>query len=246
MYPCLFSITWYLAFLAADWSRTVSTSPLQLFYCCPLVLETFPSSFGLSPIGTEGVTLLASPAFPVDLPSTLSAVALRLFVFLSCFVGASVSPYCLGLFSPRCCFCPVTGPGGLLPSSPSGLCPLFVSVPLGCCAWSFWPQTGPDFQRHPLFFLSFHLLFPSLSCFFLLTSAPVSSKSVTGTQSLSIRAKLMAGKRKTHASSMYVPAHVGCTLSSPVSADMGTSRDSNHHRQSVSAGKLLRPVDRTD
>ena len=173
VYPCLFSITWYLAFLAADWSRTVSTSPLQLFHCCPLVLETLPSSFGLSPIGTEGVTLLASPAFPVDLPSTLSAVALRLFGFLSCFVGASVSPYCLGLFSPRCCFCPVTGPGGLLPSSPSGLCPLFVSVPLGCCAWSFWPQTGPDFQRHPLFLLSFHLLFPSLSCFFLLTSAPV-------------------------------------------------------------------------
>ena len=24
-------------------------------------------------------------------------------------------------------------------------------VTLGCCAWSFWPQTGPDFQRHPHF-----------------------------------------------------------------------------------------------
>ena len=35
-------------------------------------------------------------------------------------------------------------------------------VTLGCCAWSFWPQTGPDFQRHPHFPLSF-LRFPSLA-----------------------------------------------------------------------------------
>ena len=33
-----------------------------------------------------------------------------------------------------------------------------------------------------------------------------------GTQSLSISAKLMVGKRNTQASRMYVPAHVGCTL----------------------------------
>ena len=38
------------------------------------------------------------------------------------------------------------------------------------------------------------------------------SKRVTGTQSLSISAKLMVGKRNTQASRMYVPAHVGCTL----------------------------------
>ena len=31
LFPCFVSITWYLAFLAADWSRTASTSPLNCF-----------------------------------------------------------------------------------------------------------------------------------------------------------------------------------------------------------------------
>ena len=41
-------------------------------------------------------------------------------------------------------------------SPPLSPCSLSLSyVTLGCCAWSFWPQTGPDFQRHPHFPLSF-------------------------------------------------------------------------------------------
>lgn len=50
------------------------------------------------------------------------------------------------------------------------------------------------------------------------------SKRVTGTQSLSTKAKLMVGKRHTQASRIKVPAHVGWTRESPVSAQMGTKR----------------------
>ena len=37
--------------------------------------------------------------------------------------------------------------------SPFLICWFCALLPLchpWCCAWSFWPQTGPDFQRHPL------------------------------------------------------------------------------------------------
>ena len=61
MFPCLFSITWYLAFLAADWSGL--SVPLRsncfivaLWSCRP---NPTPQSHPL--IGTEGVTTLAPP-----------------------------------------------------------------------------------------------------------------------------------------------------------------------------------------
>ena len=146
--------------------RTVSTSPLQLFHCCPLVLETLPSSPGHSPIGTEGVTFLALPVFPVSLLSSLGAVVLRLFGSLSCFVGASVSPFCLGLLSPFSCFCPVTGPGCLFPFSPSGLCSLFVSCPLRVLCLVFLAADWSGFPAPPSLppFFPPALSLPCLAC----------------------------------------------------------------------------------
>ena len=46
------------------------------------------------------------------------------------------------------------------------------------------------------------------------------SKSVSGRQSLSMRAKWMWGYRATIPASTKVPAHVGCTLASPVASQI--------------------------
>ena len=91
-------------------------------------------------------------------PWLLCLHRLVIFPFLSllfaCVLGASVLPChwplllrfpCLFLF---CLFSALSLSLSLLALSLS-------YVALGCCAWSFWPQTGPDFQRHPHFPLSY-------------------------------------------------------------------------------------------
>ena len=66
----------------------------------------------------------------------------------------------------------------------------------------------PDMSGSVHISMSFLLQCHSSSC----------SKRVTGTQSLSIMAKLISGNRKTK-----VPTQVGCTFSSPVAAPIGTN-----------------------
>ena len=144
-----FTFSRYLAFLAADWSGLSvpirSPSPLcppvpvddvavfSLWFLSSLsflVLSPFSLVFGgLCPFPSSRLSASSFfarfPSFPFD-SSGLD---------WSGFSGLSLS-----FFSPLCCrlFCFV------------GLCSLASLVTLGCCAWSFWPQTGPDFQRHPL------------------------------------------------------------------------------------------------
>ena len=130
--------TWL--FLAADWSRTVSASPLNcLIVPAPLFGLAQPLCLRLF---TEAVTTLPPPFS--DLSFSLSLV--RLCVGCVCpsvslaFAPSFPLPFLFCLFSALS-----------LPFSP---CSLSVLRYLECCAWSFWPQTGPDFQRHPHFPLS--------------------------------------------------------------------------------------------
>ena len=107
--------------------------------------------------------LLAQPPFAFD--SSLKVWLLCLHRLLIFPFSLSLVCLCVG------CVCPSVSlafaPSFPLPFS---VLPVFCSlslpfspcsVTLGCCAWSFWPQTGPDFQLHPHFPLScFPLPFP--------------------------------------------------------------------------------------
>ena len=104
-------------------------------------------------------------------PSTCGAVALQLFVSFSCVVWW----FCLSFaFWPSLSLCCSVRPQVWVSAPPSSLrSVLFSFVTLGCCAWSFWPQTGPGFPASPSLAPLTPPALPSLSCWFLSTSAPV-------------------------------------------------------------------------
>ena len=89
VFPCLFSITWYLAFLAADWSGLSVPHRSNCFIVVPWSLRPNPNSPGHTRIGTESVTLLAPPflsRFSPLFPWRCCASALRVpFLFCWCF-----------------------------------------------------------------------------------------------------------------------------------------------------------------
>ena len=113
----------------------VSLCPLPFWSCStPLCLRLF----------TEGVTTLPPPF--IDLSFFSLSCLLVCWVRLSFRVIGLCSFVSLAFFCSACF---------LLSLSLSLLALSLSYVTLGCCAWSFWPQTGPDFQRHPHFPLSF-------------------------------------------------------------------------------------------
>ena len=130
--------------------RTVSAYPLPVpplppgpggrRRCLFSLVLVFVVLFGSLSFFSGVWRLVSLPLFP---PLCLSSFFARFpsFPFDSSGLDWSwFSGLSLSFFSPLCCrlFCFV------------GLCSLASLVTLGCCAWSFWPQTGPDFQRHPL------------------------------------------------------------------------------------------------
>ena len=86
LFPCHLSITWYLAFLAADWSGLSVPLHFNFSLVAPWSLRPSPNSPGHSLIGTEGVTFLVSPFlswFSPLFPWCCCALALRVpFLFL--------------------------------------------------------------------------------------------------------------------------------------------------------------------
>ena len=114
-----------------------------LFHCArfPFGLAQPPFAFDFF---TEGVTTLPPPF--IDLSFFSLSCLLVCWVRLSFRVIGLCSFVSLAFFCSACF---------LLSLSLSLLALSLSYVTLGCCAWSFWPQTGPDFQRHPHFPLSF-------------------------------------------------------------------------------------------
>ena len=136
--------------------RTVSISPLLVSPCCPLVPEI---DFVVSPysfVARSSLSLLPL-CFGVSCPFPVSRLT----------VSPVLSLLAFPLFPASDSSGRRTGPGCQGSRSSSLPFPFFFAscFTLGCCAWSFWPQTGPDFQRHPSspsFLLSFTSLIPDL------------------------------------------------------------------------------------
>ena len=169
LFPRHLSITWYLAFLAADWSGLSVPLRSNFSLVAPWSLRPAPDPPGRPLISTDSTTFLASPFlslfFPL-FPSCCCALALRVpFFFLALLCLSSFFSLSFPFFSAS------DSSGRRLVRVVRALAPplslsfsLFL-VPFGCCAWSFWPQTGPDFQRHPhlpLFLPSCTSLIPGL------------------------------------------------------------------------------------
>ena len=136
--------------------RTVSTSPLLVSLVDPWSLRS--TSLSLPILSSPA---LLSPCFlcvlasrvPFLFPASLSLLFFLCLLFLSSLLLTPLAADWSGL----------SGLSLLLSPFPFFFASCFT---LGCCAWSFWPQTGPDFQRHPHLPPSFSLLPPSsLTCY---------------------------------------------------------------------------------
>ena len=115
----------YLTFLAVDWLRTVSASPLFLvllvWFVC--LSSRFPGSFfsGFSPIWHWACVGRSCPLFPSpSFPPFLGAFLIGLFAS-----GAIGLPYFAG------CFC--------VPVIVLVICHFWLFCTLGFGAWSLWP-----------------------------------------------------------------------------------------------------------
>ena len=115
----------YLTFLAVDWLRTVSASPLFLvllvWFVC--LSSRFPGSFfsGFSPIWHWACVGRSCPLFPSpSFPPFLGAFLIGLFAS-----GAIGLPYFAG------CFC--------VPVIFLVICHFWLFCTLGFGAWSLWP-----------------------------------------------------------------------------------------------------------